>query len=246
MYRCGSRMRLRMDSMMDIINRPSGPSVPARSARLSFLTRADADRIFVYGDGHMRACMCPRSAYAYVCVLPWQRAGALPPSRVHTIEAQRRSCFVLRARFHLPLCSLSEHRRRVFVLVSHRSYCVLFSFYYPPLSFSPLSSRTNAFPGPLELLRGMTAADLVSLQTYSHARHFISTCVRVCGYESTPRGIDAEGHVRGGRALSRGRGRGRGEGGKGYPPPGIQPKLAALCTVRGEEDQCRCCAYWWL
>jgi trehalose 6-phosphate synthase/phosphatase len=44
------------------------------------------------------------------------------------------------------------------------------------------------------------------LQTYSYSRHFISTCVRVCGYESTsavpPRGgtarvmgIDVEGHV---------------------------------------------------
>jgi hypothetical protein len=44
------------------------------------------------------------------------------------------------------------------------------------------------------------------LQTYSYSRHFISTCVRVCGYESTstvpPKGdtarvmgIDVEGHV---------------------------------------------------
>jgi len=33
------------------------------------------------------------------------------------------------------------------------------------------------------------------LQTYSYTRHFISTCVRVCGYETTTRGIDVEGHV---------------------------------------------------
>ncbi|KAJ7765241.1 trehalose phosphatase [Mycena metata] len=38
----------------------------------------------------------------------------------------------------------------------------------------------------------MAAADLVCFQTYSYSRHFISTW---CGYESTPRGIDAEGHV---------------------------------------------------
>ena len=32
-------------------------------------------------------------------------------------------------------------------------------------------------------------------QTYSYFRHFMSTCVRVCGYESSSRGIDVEGHV---------------------------------------------------
>ncbi|KAJ7700631.1 hypothetical protein B0H16DRAFT_1642226, partial [Mycena metata] len=71
----------------------------------------------------------------------------------------------------------------------------------------------------------MAAADLVCFQTYSYSRH-ISTCVRVCGYEFTPRGIDTEGHVaavahcpvgvdaeRVGRDILR---------------PGIQPKLAAL------------------
>lgn len=47
--------------------------------------------------------------------------------------------------------------------------------------------------------------NLFRSQTYSYSRHFVSTCVRVCGYESTtattPRsgggvmGIDVEGHV---------------------------------------------------
>jgi hypothetical protein len=32
-------------------------------------------------------------------------------------------------------------------------------------------------------------------QTYSYSRHFTSTCVRVCGYETNTRGIDVEGHV---------------------------------------------------
>ena len=32
-------------------------------------------------------------------------------------------------------------------------------------------------------------------QTYSYTRHFVSTCIRVCGYENTSRGIDVEGHV---------------------------------------------------
>ena len=34
-----------------------------------------------------------------------------------------------------------------------------------------------------------------TIQTFSYLRHFISTCIRVCGYESTSRGIDVEGHV---------------------------------------------------
>ncbi|RUO95417.1 hypothetical protein BC936DRAFT_144096, partial [Jimgerdemannia flammicorona] len=31
--------------------------------------------------------------------------------------------------------------------------------------------------------------------TYSYSRHFISSCTRVLGYESTPKGVDAHGHV---------------------------------------------------
>ena len=43
----------------------------------------------------------------------------------------------------------------------------------------------------------MLCANLICFQTYSYARHFTSTCVRVCGYETTPRGmgIDVEGHI---------------------------------------------------
>jgi trehalose 6-phosphate synthase/phosphatase len=32
-------------------------------------------------------------------------------------------------------------------------------------------------------------------QTYSYCRHFLSTCIRVCGYETNSRGIDVDGHV---------------------------------------------------
>ncbi|KAJ6615117.1 trehalose-6-phosphate phosphatase [Mycena sp. CBHHK59/15] len=90
----------------------------------------------------------------------------------------------------------------------------------------PSSEVFRCLPRRKELLDGMVGADLVCFQTYSYSRHFTSTCVRVCGYETTPRGIDAAGHVtavthcpvgvdaeRVGRDLLR---------------PGIQPKLAAL------------------
>ncbi|KAJ7136631.1 trehalose-6-phosphate phosphatase [Mycena epipterygia] len=83
--------------------------------------------------------------------------------------------------------------------------------------------------GRKEILDGMVGADLVCFQTYSYSRHFTSTCIRVCGYETTPRGIDAEGHVtavthcpvgvdaeRVGRDLLR---------------PGIKPKLESLLAL---------------
>jgi trehalose 6-phosphate synthase/phosphatase len=34
-----------------------------------------------------------------------------------------------------------------------------------------------------------------SPQTYSYSRHFASSCIRVCGYESAPGGIDVQGQV---------------------------------------------------
>lgn len=35
-----------------------------------------------------------------------------------------------------------------------------------------------------EILDGMLAANLICFQTYSYARHFSSSCIRVCGYET--------------------------------------------------------------
>ncbi|KAF9971642.1 threalose-6-phosphate phosphatase [Actinomortierella ambigua] len=45
----------------------------------------------------------------------------------------------------------------------------------------------------VEVLNGMLGANQIGFQTYSYARHFISCCTRVNGYESTPRGVDAQG-----------------------------------------------------
>ncbi|KAJ6470386.1 hypothetical protein C8R45DRAFT_937298 [Mycena sanguinolenta] len=58
----------------------------------------------------------------------------------------------------------------------------------------PSSEVFRCLPRRKEILDGMVGADLVCFQTYSYSRHFTSTCIRVCGYETTPRGIDAEGH----------------------------------------------------
>ncbi|KAF7369963.1 Trehalose-6-phosphate phosphatase [Mycena sanguinolenta] len=49
--------------------------------------------------------------------------------------------------------------------------------------------------GRKEILDSRVGADLVCFQTYSYSQHFTSTCIRICGYETAPRGIDAESHV---------------------------------------------------
>ena len=41
----------------------------------------------------------------------------------------------------------------------------------------------------------MLGANLVCFQTYSYSRHFASSCIRVCGYESAQGGIDVAGSV---------------------------------------------------
>ncbi|KAG0165723.1 threalose-6-phosphate phosphatase [Apophysomyces sp. BC1034] len=48
----------------------------------------------------------------------------------------------------------------------------------------------RCLPKRQEILKGMMGANLVGFQTYAYARHFISTCTRVLGHESTPEGVD--------------------------------------------------------
>ncbi|KAI8099768.1 glycosyltransferase family 20-domain-containing protein [Halteromyces radiatus] len=53
----------------------------------------------------------------------------------------------------------------------------------------PTSEILRCLPKRQEILKGMMGANLVGFQTYGYARHFISTCTRVLGYETTPEGI---------------------------------------------------------
>ncbi|SAM07399.1 hypothetical protein [Absidia glauca] len=46
-----------------------------------------------------------------------------------------------------------------------------------------------------DILRGMLGSTLVGFQTYSYARHFISSCTRVLGCESTQVGVNHNGHL---------------------------------------------------
>ncbi|KAG0338719.1 threalose-6-phosphate phosphatase [Podila humilis] len=63
-------------------------------------------------------------------------------------------------------------------------------FFHAPF---PSSEVFRCLPKRVEILNGLLGANQIGFQTYSYARHFISCCTRVNGYESTPRGVDAKG-----------------------------------------------------
>ncbi|KAJ1979086.1 hypothetical protein H4R34_002968, partial [Dimargaris verticillata] len=57
----------------------------------------------------------------------------------------------------------------------------------------PSSELFRALPRRREVLEGILGASQTGFQTYSYFRHFISSCTRVLGLESTPKGIDYHG-----------------------------------------------------
>lgn len=57
----------------------------------------------------------------------------------------------------------------------------------------PSSEVFRCLPKRVEILSGILGSNLIGFQTYSHARHFISSCTRVLGLESSPNGIDFHG-----------------------------------------------------
>ncbi|KAM0789442.1 hypothetical protein ACM66B_000265 [Microbotryomycetes sp. NB124-2] len=59
----------------------------------------------------------------------------------------------------------------------------------------PSSEYFRNLPRREELLDGMLGCNLVCFQTHSYARHFLSSCVRVMGYEAGSGGVDAKGSI---------------------------------------------------
>ncbi|KAJ3415513.1 threalose-6-phosphate phosphatase [Chytridiales sp. JEL 0842] len=57
----------------------------------------------------------------------------------------------------------------------------------------PSSEIFRCLPKRKEILEGMLGANLIGFQTYSYARHFISSCTRVLGLESSPKGVEYKG-----------------------------------------------------
>ncbi|KAJ3035109.1 threalose-6-phosphate phosphatase [Rhizophlyctis rosea] len=59
----------------------------------------------------------------------------------------------------------------------------------------PSSELFRCLPKRKEILEGVLGSSLVGFQTYSYARHFISSCTRVLGLESSPKGVDYKGSL---------------------------------------------------
>ncbi|KAJ3299552.1 threalose-6-phosphate phosphatase [Borealophlyctis nickersoniae] len=57
----------------------------------------------------------------------------------------------------------------------------------------PSSELFRCLPRRKEILEGLLGSSMVGFQTYSYARHFISSCTRVLGLESSPKGVDYKG-----------------------------------------------------
>ncbi|EJC97623.1 trehalose-6-phosphate phosphatase [Fomitiporia mediterranea MF3/22] len=93
----------------------------------------------------------------------------------------------------------------------------------------PSSEIFRCLPRRKEILDGMLGANLVCFQTYSYSRHFTSSCIRVCGYESASKGIDNQGHVTTVAHCPVGVDAERIA--KDVVRPGVQPKLDALRSL---------------
>ncbi|GAA5948627.1 hypothetical protein JCM3765_004948 [Sporobolomyces pararoseus] len=59
----------------------------------------------------------------------------------------------------------------------------------------PSSEFFRCLPRREAILDGMLGCNLVCFQTHSYARHFLSSCVRVMGYEARLGGVDAHGNI---------------------------------------------------
>ncbi|KAK3198524.1 hypothetical protein Dsin_021939 [Dipteronia sinensis] len=59
----------------------------------------------------------------------------------------------------------------------------------------PSSEIHRTLPSRSDLLRAVLAADLVGFHTYDYARHFVSACTRILGYEGTPDGVENQGRL---------------------------------------------------
>ncbi|KAJ2765395.1 hypothetical protein IWQ56_004114, partial [Coemansia nantahalensis] len=59
----------------------------------------------------------------------------------------------------------------------------------------PSSELFRSLPRRTAILNGMLGSTRIGFQTYSYARHFLSSCTRVLGLESTPTGIDNKGSM---------------------------------------------------
>mmetsp|Transcript_34157 Transcript_34157/g.96798 ORF Transcript_34157/g.96798 Transcript_34157/m.96798 type:complete len:1143 (+) Transcript_34157:655-4083(+) len=59
----------------------------------------------------------------------------------------------------------------------------------------PSSEIYRTLPVREDLLRATLKADLIGFHTYDYARHFVSACTRILGFEGTPEGVEDDGQL---------------------------------------------------
>lgn len=60
----------------------------------------------------------------------------------------------------------------------------------------PSSEIFRCLPQRREIIEGMLGADLACFQAFSYSRHFLSSCIRVCGFEASSNSVESyNGHV---------------------------------------------------
>ncbi|KAI8074162.1 glycosyltransferase family 20-domain-containing protein [Gongronella butleri] len=83
------------------------------------------------------------------------------------------------------------------------------------------------------ILRGMLGSTLIGFQTYSYARHFISSCTRVLGCESTQVGVNYNGHMVAVGAFPIGIDSDRVH--MYCKQPGVEPKMSAIRDMYSDK-----------
>nr|BAO72965.1 trehalose-6-phosphate phosphatase1 [Moniliella megachiliensis] len=56
----------------------------------------------------------------------------------------------------------------------------------------PSSEVFRCLPKRTEILEGMLGADLACFQAFSYSRHFLSSCIRVCGFEASYNAVESQ------------------------------------------------------
>lgn len=60
----------------------------------------------------------------------------------------------------------------------------------------PSSEIFRCLPQRKEIIEGMLGADLACFQAFSYSRHFLSSCIRVCGLEASSNSVEShQGHI---------------------------------------------------
>ena len=91
----------------------------------------------------------------------------------------------------------------------------------------PSSEIFRCLPQRREIIEGMLGADLACFQAFSYSRHFLSSCIRVCGFEASSNSVESfNGHIT--NVTYNPIGIDAEKVAKDCASPGVGPKIAAI------------------